>query len=535
MRSGGVGSADERAASITVAPIKKCAGEIYLPGSKSLSNRALLLAALSEGTTRVDNLLDSDDVTYMLEALGKLGVKVEQVGDEDTRSFSVVGNGGAFGGKETTPAAPLELFLGNAGTAMRPLAAALALSPGSYVLDGVPRMRERPIADLVDGLKQLGVCVDCSGTGCPPVVITNPAGHLVVSEAPLTSPQPPCGGGTARISGQTSSQFISALLMAAPLASGPVGVEITDELISAPYVQLTSSLMAKFGVAVVNEGGTNSKFTVASGQQYTSPGTYFVEGDASSASYFLAAGALTGGPVTVVGCGADSTQGDVRFASVLEQMGATVEWGANSITVSRAWNDPGVGEASGLAPLRGVDVDCGDIPDAAMTLSVVALFADGPTAIRNVYSWRVKETERMAAIVCELGKLGVQVDESREDLVIYPPKKKKATTEGAPSCLPELPSLLQAVDTYDDHRMAMVFSLVACAGVPVVINDPKCVSKTFPDYFQKLASISEASISDTQTEVEAAKSSTPGSGPAGGGPAGGDDQIARLRAVLATL
>jgi len=445
-----------------VAPIKRVTGTIQLPGSKSLSNRALLLAALAEGETVVENLLDSDDITYMLKALKQLGVPISQTTDPATgaKVYAVTGNGGPFKGQEAG-APPLELFLGNAGTAMRPLAAALCFGNGNFVLDGVERMRERPIGDLVDGLKQLGCQVTCGDNGCPPVRI---------------AAAPTANGGTAAISGQTSSQFISALLMAAPLAGGAVDIALTDELISAPYVALTSGLMAKFGVAVANEG-PNQRFTIAAGQRYASPGAVFVEGDASSASYFLAAGAITGGPVTVAGCGSASVQGDVAFAHVLEQMGATVEWAPNSITVSR--------NLDGSQPLKGVDVDCGMIPDAAMTLAPVALFCEGPTTIRNVYSWRVKETERMVAIVTELGKLGVAVEESRDALVVHPPNRSSATG------LPDVKAGV-AVDTYDDHRMAMCFALVACAGVPVTINDPGCTSKTFPDYFDKLASITAA-------------------------------------------
>lgn len=434
--------------SITVEPIERCAGEVILPGSKSLSNRALLLAALATGITDVKNLLDSDDIRYMIQALRTLNVDVEVV-DETHGDYRISGICGPFTAED--PDETVELFLGNAGTAMRPLAAALCFGRGHYLLDGVERMRERPIADLVDGLTQLGSKVTCSDTGCPPV-------SIAATESI---------GGIARISGQISSQFLSALLMAAPLAKGEVVVEITDELVSAPYVHLTIGLMEKFGVKVENV--KNTRFTVPGGQSYASPGAIFVEGDASSASYFLAAGAITGGPVTVVGCGSESVQGDIGFAKVLEDMGATVEWQPNSITVSR---EPGT-------RLKGVDVDCGSIPDAAMTLATVALFCEGPTAIRNVYTWRLKETERMVAIVTELTKLGVQVEEGRDFCVIQPPTKP-------------IPANV-AIDTYDDHRMAMCFALVACAGVPVVINDPGCTSKTFPDFFDKLKSISNIS------------------------------------------
>lgn len=379
----------------------------------------------------------------MKAALTDLSIAHESVGPT---TVAVTGTGGVI------PAASAELFLGNAGTAMRPLSAALCTprQKGTFVLDGVPRMRERPIIDLIDGLRQLGANVKCSDTGCPPVVIeTSPSG---------------LPGGTARISGKISSQYLSALLMAAPLATQEdVVIEIVDELISVPYVKMTINLMAKFGVTVENEN--NARFTVRKNQQYVSPGEIYVEGDASSASYFLAGAAITGGNITVNGCGSESIQGDVDFAKVLGQMGATVTWSPNSINITR---EPGT-------PLRGVDVDCGDIPDAAMSLASTALFAEGETRIRNVYNWRVKETERMKAIVTELTKLGADVEEGRDYCVIRPPAKINEHVE---------------IDTYDDHRMAMAFSLVACGGVPVIIRDPKCTAKTFPTYFDELSRLS---------------------------------------------
>lgn len=379
----------------------------------------------------------------MKTALDTLGVVYEQSKDS---SVLVHGCAGSF------PNASADLFLGNAGTAMRPLTAALCASrqKGRFVLDGTPRMRERPIIDLVDALLQLGADVSCSDTGCPPVVIQNTANGLP--------------GGLARVSGKISSQYLSALLMAAPLATEDVDIEIKDELVSVPYVKLTINLMRRFGVSV-DMSSDNKRFRVEKGQQYKSPGDIFVEGDASSASYFLAGAAITGGPITVNGCGADSIQGDIDFARVLEKMGATVEWNSTSITVSRDTD----------VKLQGVDVDCGDIPDAAMSLATTALFAEGETAIRNVYNWRVKETERMKAIVTELSKLGADVEEGRDYCIIRPPKNLKQNVE---------------IDTYDDHRMAMSFSLVACGGVPVVINDPKCTAKTFPTYFDELARLS---------------------------------------------
>ncbi|CAB9502649.1 3-phosphoshikimate 1-carboxyvinyltransferase [Seminavis robusta] len=446
-----VPAVDEATNSLTVTPIKSLDGTVTLPGSKSLSNRCLLLAALSEGSTKVDNLLDSDDIRYMLEALDQMKVPVEKHSES---SVTVTGQAGPINSplKEEEVC---ELFLGNAGTAMRPLAAALCMGEGKFVLDGVPRMRERPIADLVDGLKQLGADVSCvEETGCPPVTIN--ANGLK--------------GGKCSISGKMSSQFLSSLLMAAPVVDGDVTISIKDELISAPYVALTIGLMKKFGVNVEIEGdmdGTPS-FHIAASEKYISPKSILVEGDASSASYFIAGAAITGGTVEVRGCGSDSVQGDVAFADVMEQMGAKVTWAPESITVTR---DPSV-------RLKGVDVDCGKIPDAAMTLAVAALFADGPTTIRNVYSWRLKETERMKAIVAECTKLGATVEEFEDYCIIHPPKDNKINDN-------------VLIETYDDHRMAMTFSLAACGGVDVRIHDPGCTAKTFPTYFEMLESITE--------------------------------------------
>ena len=433
---------------LTVCPIKSLDGTVTLPGSKSLSNRCLLLAAMSNGKTKVENLLDSDDIRYMLEALDKMNVPVER---HSSDSVTVTGQAGPI--NAPTLEEPCELFLGNAGTAMRPLAAALCMGTGRFVLDGVARMRERPIADLIEGLQQLGANVSCvPETGCPPVTI-NANGIQ---------------GGTARISGKMSSQFLSSLLMAAPAASGDIDIQIKDELISAPYVALTIGLMKKFGVTVETIGDMDAtpSFHIKSDAAYQSPGNILVEGDASSASYFLAGAAITGGTVTVRGCGSDSVQGDVAFANVMEQMGATVTWAPDSITISR---DP-------TTKLKGVDVDCGKIPDAAMTLAIAALFADGPTTIRNVYSWRLKETERMKAIVAECTKLGGTVEEFHDYCIIHPPPSNKINDN-------------VLIETYDDHRMAMTFSLAACGGVNVIINDPGCTAKTFPTYFEMLESI----------------------------------------------
>ncbi|KAJ7962171.1 3-phosphoshikimate 1-carboxyvinyltransferase [Quillaja saponaria] len=434
---------------IVLQPIKDISGTIELPGSKSLSNRILLLAALSEGTTVVDNLLNSDDVRYMLAALRTLGLHVEE--EKTIKQATVGGCGGQFPvGKESKD--EVKLFLGNAGTAMRPLTAAVTAAGGnaSYILDGVPRMRERPIGDLVTGLKQLGADVDCFlGTNCPPVRVIGNGG---------------LPGGKVKLSGSISSQYLTALLMAAPLALGDVEIEIIDKLISIPYVEMTLKLMERFGVTV-DHSDSWDRFLIHGGQKYKSPGRAYVEGDASSASYFLAGAAVTGGTITVEGCGTSSLQGDVKFAEVLEKMGAKVTWTENSVTVYGPQRD-----ASGVKVLQGIDVNMNKMPDVAMTLAVVALFANGPTAIRDVASWRVKETERMIAICTELRKLGATVEEGPDYCVITPPEKLNVTE----------------IDTYDDHRMAMAFSLAACGDVPVTIKDPGCTRKTFPDYFEVL-------------------------------------------------
>ncbi|XP_075518306.1 3-phosphoshikimate 1-carboxyvinyltransferase 2-like [Primulina tabacum] len=439
---------------IVLEPIKEISGTVKLPGSKSLSNRILLLAALSEGTTVVDNLLNSDDIHYMLGALRTLGLNVEE--DKADQRAVVQGCGGLFPVSKDAKD-EIQLFLGNAGTAMRPLAAAVTAAGGnaSYVLDGVPRMRERPIGDLVTGLKQLGAEVDCFlGTNCPPIRVVGKGG---------------LPGGKVKLSGSISSQYLTALLMAAPLALGNVEIEIIDKLISVPYVEMTIKLMERYGVSVEHSDEWD-RFLVRGGQKYKSPGKSYVEGDASSASYFLAGAAVTGGTVTAEGCGTSSLQGDVKFAEVLEKMGAEVTWTENSVTVKGPPRD-----SSGRKHLRAIDINMNKMPDVAMTLAVVALFADGPTAIRDVASWRVKETERMIAICTELRKLGATVVEGPDYCVITPPEKLNITS----------------IDTYDDHRMAMAFSLAACADVPVTIKDPGCTRKTFPNYFDVLATFSQ--------------------------------------------
>jgi 3-phosphoshikimate 1-carboxyvinyltransferase len=430
---------------LDLGPFSRASGTIRLPGSKSISNRVLLLAALAEGETTITNLLDSDDTRVMLDALEKLGVKLKRDGD----TCVVTGTRGAL------PAARADLFLGNAGTAVRPLTAALAVNGGDYRIHGVPRMHERPIRDLVDGLRQIGAKVDYEeNEGFPPLRI-RPA--QIAVDAPI------------RVRGDVSSQFLTALLMALPLvrtASGETIVEVAGELISKPYIEITIALMARFGIKVERLGW--ERFTIPNGVRYQSPGKIMVEGDASSASYFLAAGALGGGPLRVEGVGRASIQGDVGFATALMKMGANVTMGDDWIEVRGVGNDHG--------RLDPIDMDFNLIPDAAMTIAVAALFADGTSTLRNIASWRVKETDRIAAMATELRKVGAKVQEGEDFLVVTPPEK---LTPNA------------AIDTYDDHRMAMCFSLVSLGGVPVRINDPKCVGKTFPDYFERFLALAQ--------------------------------------------
>jgi len=430
---------------LDLGPFSRASGTVRLPGSKSISNRVLLLAALSEGETTITNLLDSDDTRVMLDALEKLGVKVKRDGD----TCVVTGTRGAL------PAARADRFLGNAGAAVRPLTAALAVNGGDYRIHGVPRMHERPIGDLVDGLRQIGAKIDYEeNEGFPPLRIR--PGQISV-DAPI------------RVRGDVSSQFLTALLMTLPLVkteSGETIVEVAGELISKPYIEITIALMARFGIKVERLGW--ERFTIPSGVRYQSPGKIMVEGDASSASYFLAAGALGGGPLRVEGVGRASIQGDVGFATALMKMGANVTMGDDWIEVRGVGNDHG--------KLDPIDMDFNLIPDAAMTIAVAALFADGTTTLRNIASWRVKETDRIAAMATELRKVGAKVQEGEDFLVVTPPEK---LTPNA------------AIDTYDDHRMAMCFSLVSLGGVPVRINDPKCVGKTFPDYFERFLALAQ--------------------------------------------
>jgi 3-phosphoshikimate 1-carboxyvinyltransferase len=423
-------------------------GTVRLPGSKSISNRVLLLAALSAGRTVVHDLLDSDDTRVMLDALHTLGCAVDKAGD----TVAITGLSGR------APHSPAQLFLGNAGTAMRPLTAALAVLGGDFMLSGVARMHERPIGDLVDALRQLGCAVSYTGNdGYPPLHIGRPS---LLLDAPI------------KVRGDVSSQFLTALLMALPLvATKNIVIEVVGELISKPYIEITLNLLARFGISVRREGW--QRFTIPAGSRYQSPGDIYVEADASSASYFIALGAIAttaGSSIRIEGLGKNSIQGDIRFIEAAAMMGAHIDSGPNHLDITRgAW------------PLKAIDLDCNHIPDAAMTLAVMALYADGTTTLRNIASWRVKETDRIAAMACELRKLGATVVEGADFIQVTPPATLAAWKAAS-------------IHTYDDHRVAMCFSLAAFnpAQVTVRIEDPQCVAKTFPDYFETLFSVATA-------------------------------------------
>ena len=434
--------------SIQVGPFKRAQGSIVLPGSKSISNRALLLAALSIGTTTLKNLLDADDTQVMRNALRQLGLSIT---DQTDNVCVVEGCSGRF------PVRKADLFMGNAGTAIRPLTAALAMQGGDYHLSGVARMHERPIRDLVDGLRQVGAMIEYElQEGYPPIQIS--AADIQIKDV-------------VKVRGDVSSQFLTALLMALPLvAVQPVRIEVIGELISRPYIDITLKLMARFGVHVACPD--EHSFVIpakASNAVYKSPGQLLVEGDASSASYFLALGAIGGGPVRVLGVGKDSIQGDIAFANALALMGADITTGEDWIEVA------GVKNANGK--LNGITIDCTQIPDAAMTLAVAALFAEGPTRLNNIASWRVKETDRIAAMTTELKKVGATVEEGADYIVVNKPSQS------------DWQSPKEGIDTYDDHRMAMCFSLAAFGPNALKINDPNCVAKTFPTYFAEFAKV----------------------------------------------
>jgi 3-phosphoshikimate 1-carboxyvinyltransferase len=438
-------------------PMIAAGGTVHLPGSKSISNRVLLLAGLAEGTTIVHDLLDSDDTRVMLAALERLGCGITH----DGPTLRVRGLAGTLAVHEA------ELFLGNAGTAMRPLTAALAvlgaIQGGRFELRGVPRMHERPIGDLVDALRQLGCGIDELGKpGYPPLVLRGEAGGKLAIDRPI------------RVRGDVSSQFLTALLLALPLvsAAGAITVEVEGELISKPYVEITLALLARFGIDVARQGW--ALFSIPAHSRYRSPGEIHVEGDASSASYFIALGALaaTEAPVRIVGVGSSSIQGDIRFVDAARAMGADVRSEANALQVRR-----------GTWPLKALTLDCNHMPDAAMTLAAMALYADGPSTLTHIGSWRVKETDRLAAMAIELRKLGATVEEGADWIRITPPQTWRSAS----------------LHTYDDHRMAMCASLAAfnpLAGaappVPIRIEEPACVAKTFPDYFEALFALVRA-------------------------------------------
>lgn len=434
---------------ITIGPFKRAQGSIVLPGSKSISNRALLLAALSTGTTTLKNLLDADDTQVMRNALRQLGLSVT---DKENKVCVVEGCGGEF------PVREADLFMGNAGTAIRPLTAALAMQGGNYHLSGVARMHERPIRDLVDGLRQVGAKIEYElQEGYPPIQIS--AADIQIKDV-------------VKVRGDVSSQFLTALLMALPLvANDPVRIEVIGELISRPYIDITLKLMARFGVNVACPDMQSFVIPAKTSEAvYKSPGQLSVEGDASSASYFLALGAIGGGPVKVLGVGKDSIQGDVAFADALALMGANINAGEDWIEVA------GVKNANGK--LNGITIDCTEIPDAAMTLAVAALFAEGPTRLNSIASWRVKETDRIAAMAKELKKVGAIVEEGADYIVVQAPPSQS-----------DWKSPAEGIDTYDDHRMAMCFSLAAFGPNALKINDPNCVAKTFPTYFAEFAKV----------------------------------------------
>ena len=421
---------------IEIRPRSGIDASVTVPGSKSYTNRALVAAALAEGESTLRNALRSDDTLYMSRALNQLGIVIDE---RDNGTILVKGCGGAI------PTDSAELFVGNAGTAMRFLTAALALGSGSYVLDGDRHMRERPIRDLLDGLRQLGADVhSIDQTGCPPVQI-NARGLR---------------GGTVRMPGDKSSQYFSAILLAAPYASGDVEIIAEGTLVSKPYVEMTINLMRDFGA---DAESCNSVMRVRAGRHYQ-PRDYTIECDASAASYFFAAAAVTGGRVRVVGLSAASLQGDVRFVHALAQMGCRVSEGSTDTGLPYI-------EVHG-GPLRGIEIDMADISDVSLTLAAVAVFAEGATRICNVEHMRRKETDRIAALAAELRRIGQQVEELPDGLVIHPRPVEPA-----------------AVDTYDDHRMAMSFAVVGLRAPGIIIRNPSCVSKTFPDFFSKLAEL----------------------------------------------
>ncbi len=421
---------------LTLAPISHVEGEITLPGSKSLSNRALLLAGLAHGSTRLTNLLRSDDTLQMVNALRQLGTDLTI--SDDWLDCQVQGHGGLFAVPENT-----SFFLGNAGTAIRPLTAVLSLMDGEFTIDGDQYMRERPIAHLADALRDLGAEVSYLGAeGCPPVKLR---GGLIT-------------GGKVTLPGTISSQYLTALLMALPLAARDSSILVEGEQVSKPYLDITLGILKQFGVEATHNN--YKQFDIPGGQSYQTPGHFMIEGDASSASYFFGAAAIGGGPVKVYGLGSHSVQGDYQFLDTIEEMGAIVHR-------ADEWTEVSAGK------LQGIDVDLNHIPDAAMTIAAMALFAEGKTVIRNIYNWRVKETDRMHAMAEGLTRLGAKVSTTDDSITIDPPVSLTPAT----------------INPYGDHRVAMSFSLAALGDVPVTIENPECTDKTFPDYFEAYAAV----------------------------------------------
>ena len=425
-------------------------GSISLPGSKSITNRLLLIAALSRGTTLVKDYLDSDDTQQMLNALKLLGVSYQKI-DKDIK---VIGISHKF------PKKNVDLFLGNAGTAFRPLVAVLAILGGSYELKGIPRMHERPIKDLVDALLSIGADIKyLDQVGYPP---------LKISESKISINNERNPNGTIYINGDISSQYATALLIAAPLANENLTIQVDHGLVSEPYIDITLKLLEKFGIYYdkyvkhINRGDDHSRiFELKTPAVFTSPKEIFVEGDASSASYFFAAGAISGS-IEVMGINKSSIQGDLKFLDVLSLMGANVEYLEKSIKVSSDQT------------LKGMTIDCKEIPDAAMTLAILAMFSSGTTTLTNIKSWRVKETDRIKAMENELSKLGASVSSTDSSITIKPPKEIINGVE---------------IDTYNDHRIAMCFSLISLAYKEITILDPKCVNKTYPEFFKDFEAV----------------------------------------------
>ncbi len=425
---------------ITLKASKQVRGCIKLPGSKSITNRVLLMAALGSGVTKLIDPLRSEDTDQMINALIKLGVSVKEVND-DKNIIEIKGAEHNFPNKNTN------LFLGNSGTTFRPLAAVLAMMRGDYYLSGIERMHERPIKDLVDALEQMGSSIQYEKNhGYPPITINNSS--IEISE-PI------------QIKGDISSQYLTALLIAGPISNNEFNIEVIGDLISKPYIDITLKLLTKFNIFYNNDNWR--LFSLKKDSIYRNPTKIFVEGDASSASYFFAAASLAGS-IEIKGINKDSIQGDLKFLDIISKMGAKIEYKSDSIQVSKASN------------LKGLEIDCIEIPDAAMTLAIMAVFADKPTKLKNIGSWRVKETDRILAMDNELTKMGVEVSTTHDSMTIFPQKQLNDNI---------------SIETYNDHRIAMCFSLFCLKNLNITIQDPNCVNKTYPDYFKDLKSVIE--------------------------------------------